>query len=109
VLASLDVLRDTRIFWPPRALWGALRSPQRLESGGGLALVVVRLAASVLQGQDSIGALLAQRTYMAVIAAPGWFALVLEYYLTVSLSLANGKTLVAGIQRFKEWPFQTSC
>jgi hypothetical protein len=41
VIASMDVLRDQKLLWPPDALWGALRSPQRLELGGGVALIVV--------------------------------------------------------------------
>jgi hypothetical protein len=52
VLASLDALRDARIFWPPDAVWEGLRNPQRLELGGGLALVVVTLLTSVLQRRD---------------------------------------------------------
>ncbi|MFZ0859539.1 MAG: hypothetical protein ABR881_07205 [Candidatus Sulfotelmatobacter sp.] len=52
VLASLDALRDARIFWPPDAVWAALRSPQRLELAGGLALILVTLLTSVLMRQD---------------------------------------------------------
>ena len=52
VLASLDALRDARIFWPPDVVWEGLRNPQRLELGGGLALVVVTLLTSVLQRRD---------------------------------------------------------
>jgi hypothetical protein len=52
VLASLDALRDARIFWPPDAVWAALRSPQRVELAGGLALIVITLLASVLLKQD---------------------------------------------------------
>jgi hypothetical protein len=52
VLASLDALRDARMFWPPDAVWEGLRNPQRLELGGGLALVVVTLLTSVLQRRD---------------------------------------------------------
>jgi hypothetical protein len=52
VLASLDALRDARIFWPPDVVWEGLRNPQRLELGGGLALVVVTLLISVLQRRD---------------------------------------------------------
>ncbi len=43
---------------------------------------------------------MAQRIYVTVIAALGWFALALQCYLTVSLSLANGKTLTAGVITF---------
>ena len=52
VLASLDALRDVRILWPLDALWAALRSPQRLEIGGGIALMLVTLLSSVLMRQD---------------------------------------------------------
>jgi hypothetical protein len=52
VLASLDALRDVRILWPLDALWAALRSPQRLELGGGIALMLVTLLSSVLMKQD---------------------------------------------------------
>jgi hypothetical protein len=49
VLASLDALREAGIFWPPDAVWEALPGPQRLELGGGLALIVVTLVTSALQ------------------------------------------------------------
>jgi hypothetical protein len=49
VLACLDALRETRIFWPPDVVWATLRSPQRLELGGGIALIVVTLVTSALQ------------------------------------------------------------
>jgi hypothetical protein len=48
VLACLDALRDARIFWPPDAVWAALRGPQRLELGGGIALVAVSFLMSIL-------------------------------------------------------------
>ena len=51
VLASLDALRDSSILWPPDVVWEALRGPQRLELGGGLALIVVTLLTSVLRGR----------------------------------------------------------
>ena len=47
VLACLDALRDARIFWPPDAVWEALRNPQRVELGGGIALMVVTLALTI--------------------------------------------------------------
>ncbi len=53
VLASMDAVKDARIFWPPDAVWAALRSPQRLELGGGIALIVVTLAMSVVTHQRS--------------------------------------------------------
>jgi hypothetical protein len=40
------------------------------------------------------------RIYATVTAALGWFALALQCYLTVTLSIANGKTLIAGIITF---------
>jgi hypothetical protein len=52
VFACLDALRDARIFWPPEAVWAALRSPQRLELGGGIALVVVPFLTSIAQRRD---------------------------------------------------------
>jgi hypothetical protein len=52
VLACLDALRDARIFWPPEAVWVALRSPQRLELGGGIALVAVTFLTSIAQRRD---------------------------------------------------------
>jgi hypothetical protein len=51
MLAVLDALRDARILWPPDALWEALRGPQRLELGAGLALMVVTLIVSVVRQQ----------------------------------------------------------
>lgn len=48
VLACLDAMRDARTFWPPDAVWATLRSPQRLELGGGLALMIVTFLVSVL-------------------------------------------------------------
>ena len=48
VLASMDALRDAKTFWPPDAVWEALRNPQRLELGGGIALIVVTLVISAL-------------------------------------------------------------
>jgi hypothetical protein len=41
-------MREAKIFWPPDVVWEALRGPQRLELGGGLALIVTALVASVL-------------------------------------------------------------
>jgi hypothetical protein len=49
VYACLDALRDAKIFWPPDVVWEALRSPQRLELGGGIALIVIALIMSALQ------------------------------------------------------------
>jgi hypothetical protein len=48
VLACLDALRDARAFWPPDVVWEALRGPQRLELGAGIALIVVSFVISVL-------------------------------------------------------------
>ena len=41
VLACMDALRESSVFWPPDAVWTALRHVQRVELGGGLALIVV--------------------------------------------------------------------
>jgi hypothetical protein len=49
VLACLDALREARILWPPDVVWAALRSPQRLELGAGIALIAVTMLTSVLQ------------------------------------------------------------
>jgi hypothetical protein len=48
VLACLDVLRDNSVLWPPDVLWAGLRSQQRLELGGGIALILVTLLSSIL-------------------------------------------------------------
>jgi hypothetical protein len=40
------------------------------------------------------------RIYAAVTAMLAWFALALQCYLTVTLSISNGKTLVAGLISF---------
>lgn len=48
VLACLDAIRDTRVLWPPDALWNALRHPQRLELGGGLALIGVAIVTKIV-------------------------------------------------------------
>jgi hypothetical protein len=51
ILASLDALRDARIFWPPDAVWEALRNPHRLELGAGIALIVVNIVLSIVAGR----------------------------------------------------------
>jgi hypothetical protein len=48
MLAVLDGMRDAKVFWPPDVVWTALRGPQRMEVGGGVALMVIALLASVL-------------------------------------------------------------
>jgi hypothetical protein len=50
VYACLDALREGRIFWPPDAVWAALRGPQRLELGTGIALMAVALVVSAIRG-----------------------------------------------------------
>jgi len=55
VLACLDALRDARIYWPPDVVWEGLRSPQRLELGGGIALIVVTLLTSGLRRRAEWG------------------------------------------------------
>ena len=52
VLACLDAMRDLNVFWPPDALWQALRHPQRLEMAGGIALIVVTVVISVAHGGE---------------------------------------------------------
>ena len=47
VLACLDALREARILWPPDVVWEGLRSPQRLELGGGIALIAVTLILTI--------------------------------------------------------------
>jgi hypothetical protein len=49
MLASLDALRDAKILWPPDVVWAALKSPQRLELGGGIALIVVTLVSTIVR------------------------------------------------------------
>jgi hypothetical protein len=48
MLASLDALHDAKVLWPPDVVWAALRSPQRLEFGAGIALIVVTLVVSAI-------------------------------------------------------------
>lgn len=55
VLACLDALRDAKILWPPDVVWEGLRSSQRLEMGGGIALIVVTLVTSALQRRTAAG------------------------------------------------------
>jgi len=53
VLACLDAVKDARIFWPPDAVWEALRNPQRLELGGGIALIGVSIVLAVVRKGSS--------------------------------------------------------
>ena len=53
MLACLDAMRELKDFWPPDVVWQALRGPQRLELGGGIALIVVTLVTSLLQRAPS--------------------------------------------------------
>jgi len=53
VLGSLDALRDARIFWPPDAVWEALRNPQRVELGGSVALIVVTLVLTIARNRSA--------------------------------------------------------
>ncbi|MFZ1159292.1 MAG: hypothetical protein WAO10_16030 [Candidatus Sulfotelmatobacter sp.] len=43
VLACMDAVRDSRVFWPVSELWEGLRHAQRLELGAGIALIVVSI------------------------------------------------------------------
>jgi len=46
--AVLEVVRDRSVVWPPDALWQQLRGPQRLELGGGIALILVTFVMSIV-------------------------------------------------------------
>jgi len=52
VLACLDAVRDTRVLWPPDALWQVLRPPQRLEFGAGMALMLVTLITTAMRARS---------------------------------------------------------
>ena len=43
MLACLDAVRETRIFWPPDEFWEGLQHGQRVEFGAGIALIVVSI------------------------------------------------------------------
>jgi hypothetical protein len=43
VLACMDAVRETRIFWPLDEFWEGLRHAQRVEFGAGVALIVVSI------------------------------------------------------------------
>jgi len=47
VLACLDAVRDATLLWPPDAVWASLGHPQRLELGGGIALIVITLILTI--------------------------------------------------------------
>jgi hypothetical protein len=47
VLACMDAVRDTRIFWPLSELWESLRHGQRVELGAGIALIVVTIVLTI--------------------------------------------------------------
>ncbi|MGA7908332.1 MAG: hypothetical protein WCA16_13070 [Candidatus Sulfotelmatobacter sp.] len=53
VLASLDALRDTKLFWPPAVLWDRLQHAQRLELGGGITLMVVSMIFAVVRRRSA--------------------------------------------------------
>ena len=52
VLACLDAMRDANVSWPPDAVWQVLRHSQQLELVGGIALIVVTVVISVVQGRE---------------------------------------------------------
>lgn len=52
VLACLDALRNARVAWPPDAAWALLSHPQRLEFGGGAALIAVTIVVSLMRGNQ---------------------------------------------------------
>jgi hypothetical protein len=47
VLACLDAVRETRIFWPPGEFWDDLLHARRVEFGAGIALIVVSIVLSM--------------------------------------------------------------
>lgn len=49
LLACLDALRDAKVVWPPAAAWAALPHAQRMELGGGIAILLIALAVSVVR------------------------------------------------------------
>lgn len=49
MLACLDAVRESKILWPPDALWESLRHPQRLELSAGIALILVTLVISLVR------------------------------------------------------------
>jgi hypothetical protein len=49
ILACLDAVRDSRAVWPPDALWAALQHPQRMELGGGIALILVTIVITIVR------------------------------------------------------------
>jgi hypothetical protein len=53
LLASLHVLRDCKVWWPPDAVWEVLQGPQRLELGGGMALIVVTLVIWIVRQHET--------------------------------------------------------
>jgi len=55
LLACLNAVRDRRILWPPDVVWKALRHPQRLELGDGLALIVVTLVMTIVRQNTARG------------------------------------------------------
>lgn len=54
VLAAADALKDAKVFWPPDAVWDGLRGAQRLELGGGIALIAVTLVVSILRQRGNL-------------------------------------------------------
>jgi hypothetical protein len=53
LLASLHALHDCKVWWPPDAAWEVLQGPQRLELGGGIALIVVTLVIWVVRQRET--------------------------------------------------------
>lgn len=49
MLACLDALRDAKVVWPPDAAWVAMQHVQRLEIGGGIAMILISLVVSVVR------------------------------------------------------------
>ncbi len=51
VLACMDAVRETRIFWPLDEFWDGLRHAQRVEFGAGIALIVVSIVLMSMRKQ----------------------------------------------------------
>jgi hypothetical protein len=48
VLTCLNAVRDTRVLWPPDALWSVLGHRQHVELAVGLALIALVLVTNIV-------------------------------------------------------------